>query len=114
MKKNQAYLVLLAAILSVFLLSSFLTQESEVKYLTVKTIEFYGGVFDSKITVVDEMGKTEEYGLEKLRSKNLADNTKTINAVFNSLSKKGYTLVNSTSAGFGTDGLLNTFIFERK
>lgn len=114
MKTKQTIFIVTAAILSFFLLSSFLTQQSETKYLTVKTIEFYAGVFDSKINVVDENGKIEEFELEKLRSKNLGDNAKKINDVFNNLSKKGYTLVNSTSAGFGADGLLNTFIFEKK
>ena len=114
MKSKQTLFIGLAALLTFFLLSSFHSQQQSPNYLTVKTIEFYGGMFDSKITVVDENGKIEEFELDKLRAKNLVENTKKINDVFNSLSKKGYVLVNSTSAGFMTDGLLNTFIFEKK
>lgn len=114
MKTKTQIFIASAAVLSFLFLSSFLSEKSETKYLTVKTIEFYAGVFDSKITVVDENGKVEEYELEKLRAKNLADNAKKINDVLNSLSRRGYVLVNSTSAGFGTDGLLNTFIFSKQ
>ena len=114
MKSKPLILIIAASVLAIFLLSSFLEQSQAPKYLTVKTIEFYAGVFDSKISVVDENGQVEEHELEKLRSKNLADNTKRINRIFNELSGKGYVLVNSTSAGFGADGLLNTFIFVRK
>lgn len=114
MKTNQIILISSVAVLLLFILSSFRDQASGPKYLTVKTIEFWSGVYDSKITVVDENGRAEEFELEKLRSKNLSDNVKKINTVLNALSQKGYALVNSTSSGWGQDGVLNTFIFEKK
>jgi hypothetical protein len=114
MKTKQKVSITLAAILALFLLSSFLPQQTETKYLTVKTIEFYNAIYDSKITIVDENGKVEEFDLDKLRSKNLADNAKKVNDVFNNLSKKGYALINSTTASWGADGFISTYIFEKK
>jgi hypothetical protein len=106
--------LVIVAISAVILLSSFLPGEGATKYLTVRSIEFYGGIFDSKIVVVDEKGSIEEYELEKMRSKTLGENAKRINKVLNDLSMNGYELINCSAAGFGTDGLVNLYLFRKK
>jgi hypothetical protein len=111
--KQMKTLWLPAAIISVVLLSSFLPGEGTTRYLTVRTIEFYAGMFDSKIVVVDENGDIKEHDLEKMRSKTLGENARRINTVLNDLSKKGYELVSSSASGFGTDGLVNLYIFKK-
>jgi hypothetical protein len=65
MKTKQILLIAAVSISAIFLLSSFLMQQAEgTKYLTVKTIEFHSGAYDSKITVVDENGHIEEFELD--------------------------------------------------
>lgn len=114
MKTKRSISITLTVILAFLLLSSFLKQETESEYLTVKTIEFFSGLDNSKLVIVDKTGTIEELDLDKLRSKNLADNAKKVNDVFNNLSKKGYKLINSTTASWGADGFISTYIFEKR
>jgi hypothetical protein len=114
MKNQKKTIIILAALAVVLILSSFYSGENETKYLTVRTIEFYGGVFDSKIVIVDENGTIQEKDLEKMRSKTLGENARRINEVLNNLSSKGYSLASSSASGFGTDGLVNLYIFQKK
>lgn len=112
MKTRFKLLILLSAILSFFTLSSFFTQQSGNKYLTIRTIEVINGIWDSKIVIMFEDGKVEEIELEKFRSRNFTDNSKKIHDALNYVAGKGYTLI-SSSSGNGDAVIITSFIFTK-
>jgi hypothetical protein len=112
MKTKRAILTLSAAALTILLLSSFLKPSAQGKYLTVRTIEVFNGIWDSKIVILYEDGKVEEIELEKFRSRNFTDNSKKIHDAINAVANKGYTLI-SSSSGTGDAVIISSFIFTR-
>jgi hypothetical protein len=98
-----------AGLCAIFSLSSFTSQADGPQYTTMKVLE-YSAIYDPRILIVYENGKTEEIDLEKPKnSGNITNNVRKINETLNKLSKKGYHLHSFT-------GELNfaTYLFEKK
>ncbi len=99
-------------VLIVFVASAFKRTGTGNKYLTIRTIEVFNGLWDSKIVTLYEDGKIEEIELEKFRSRNFSENSKKINDAINNAANKGYTLV-SSGGGAGDGVITNSFIFVK-
>ena len=111
MTKNRKIQLALIAI-SLFILTSFVTKQTNGGYVIVRTLEVANGIWDSKICIVYEDGKTEEIELQKFRDRTFTPNSIKINEEINKLIGKGYTLV-SASSGNGDAVITNTFIFKK-
>lgn len=111
MIKNRKIQLALVAI-SLLILTSFVSQQTNGGLVTVRTLEVSSGIWDSKICIVYEDGKTEEIELEKFRDHTFSPNSAKINDVLNKLLGKGYSLV-SASSGNGDAVITNTFIFKK-
>ena len=109
-KKRIILLALIAT--SLFILTSFVTPQTDGGLVTVRTLEVSNGIWDSKICIVYEDGKTEDVVLQKFRDHTFNPNTVKINEVLNKLIGKGYKLV-SSSSGNGDAILTNTFLFQK-
>lgn len=75
-------------------------------------MEFLGGAsgsFDSKIVIVDEKGRVEEFEMGNLKTKTYVENTKLINETLNKVAARGYELSSSTNCGVATN-----YVFEKK
>jgi len=111
MTKNRKIQLALVAI-SLFILTSFVSQQTNGGFVTVRTLEVASGIWDSKICIVYEDGKTEEIALEKFRDRTFGPNSVKINEVLNKLIGKGYSLVSASSVN-GDAVITNTFIFKK-
>ena len=111
MTKNRKIQLALIA-LSLFILTSFVTQQTNGGLVTVRTIEVANGIWDSKICIVYEDGKTEDIELQKFRDHTFNPNSVKINEVLNKLIGKGYKLI-SASSGNGDAVLTNIFLFQK-
>ncbi len=111
MIKNRKIQLALVAI-SLLILTSFVSQQTNGGLVTVRTLEVSNGIWDSKICIVYEDGKTEEIELQKFRDHTFSPNSAKINDVLNTLIGKGYSLV-SASSGNGDAVITNTFIFKK-
>lgn len=109
-KKKKIQLAVVAV--SIFILTSFVNLPTSGGLVTVRTIEVANGIWDSKICIVYEDGKTEEIELQKFRDHTFAPNSIKISEVLNKLIGKGYTLV-SASSGNGDAVITNTFLFKK-
>lgn len=110
MKNRKIQLALIA--ISLLILTSFVSQQTNGGLVTVRTLEVSNGIWDSKICIVYEDGKTEEIELQKFRDHTFSPNSAKINDVLNMLIGKGYSLV-SASSGNGDAIMTNTFIFKK-
>ncbi len=110
MKNRKIQLALVA--ISLLILTSFVSQQANGGLVTVRTLEVANGIWDSKICIVYEDGKTEEIELQKFRDHTFSPNSAKINDVLNMLIGKGYSLV-SASSGNGDAIITNTFIFKK-
>jgi hypothetical protein len=112
MKASKIIIGCSIALLSIFLLSSFLTEHAPQKFLTIRTIEETNGV-DSKIIILYEDGRSKEVELEKFHAKNFKSNSKKIHDVVNGIASQGYSLV-SHSCGNGDVLIIGTYLFVKK
>ncbi len=120
MKKQFSIIAVLAAVLMVgIMLSSFTsgrsisdTSSTESGYLMVRTIET-AGWWGSKIIVIHEDGKSETFYLKTISTGNLEENAIRIHAKLNEIKKLGYNMVTS-NGGSSDNGMVNTYIFEKK
>ena len=120
MKKQISVIAVLAAVLMLgIMLTSFTSGRSESDisstesgYLMVRTIETTGW-WGSKIIVLHEDGKSETFSLKTLATGNLEENVTRIHAKLNEIKKLGYTMV-SSNGGSSDNGMVNTYIFEKK
>ena len=102
-------LLVLCALASFLLFSSFSPQDTPARYASMKTFE-YAAVFDSKIVIVYENGQIEEIELEKAKKQdNIISNLRKINETINALSKKGYRLVSSSG-----EMTFMSYVFEKR
>lgn len=111
MTKNRKIQLALIA-LALFILTSFVTQQTKGSIITVRTIEVANGIWDSKICIVYEDGRTEDIELQKFRDHTFNPNSVKISEVLNRLNGKGYKLI-SASSGNGDAVLTNTFLFQK-
>lgn len=97
MKTKTSKLILACSTLILFLIisSSFKTNASGNKYLTVLVINSISAprMPDAKIIIVYEDEKTEEIALENTKESTYLPNTVKINRTLNSLAEKGYELI---------------------
>ncbi|MCC6684551.1 MAG: hypothetical protein IT247_05730 [Bacteroidia bacterium] len=100
MKIRGKLLVAVLAMIAFVSFSSFSTQEpSGSKYVTLRIYEqAKGSVWDSKIVIAYENGKTEEMELGTLKPDNFVANAIKINETINTISAKGYTLLSVSGA----------------
>ena len=112
MTKNRKIQLALIA-LALFILTSFATQQTKGSIITVRTIEVANGIWDSKICIVYEDGRTEDIELQKFRDHTFNPNSVKISEVLNRLNGKGYKLI-SASSGNGDAVLTNTFLFQKQ
>lgn len=113
MKTKHTLLIILITLSGFLIFSSFLTPQTQNKFLTVKSVESLSGLIDSFILIIDENGKTEEIELEKFRAKNITSNALKLSEIINNKGAKGYELVTATSSG-DQYIIVNTYIFVKK
>jgi hypothetical protein len=76
MKTKPTLYIILLGIIGLTFFSFTKSQETPRKFMTVRTFEYLNGLYDSKIVISYDDGKTEEIELPRLKSSNMAENTK--------------------------------------
>ena len=113
MKTKTIISIAVIAIISCLLVSFKSLQQSPKKFVMVRIIELPpANLYASKMVIVYEDGKTEEYVLDQFKSNTLAKNTKTINDMINDFIVKGYQLENANS-NLTDGGLFSTYLFSK-
>lgn len=101
-KTSKLIFACLTLILFLIVTSSFKTNVSGNKYLTVLVVNsfFAPRQPDPKIIIVYEDEKTEEIALEHTKESTYVSNTIKINRTLNSLAEKGYELVSASDSKY--------------